>query len=635
MTTIDLLVYITVGAPLLGFIINGLFGRYLGKLPGWIATLMLAVSATSGGYLAYQALFNHLHVSKDIYTWVSVGNLHIPVGYLIDPLTGVMLFVVTFVSLWIHLYSIGYMEHDKGYWRYFAYLNMFVFFMLLLVLGNNFLMTFVGWEGVGLASYLLIGFWYFNDAPRQAGMKAFVVNRIGDAGFLLGMFLIFTLFGSLKYEEVFNAVLQNKEVMALFIALAGVLFFVAATGKSAQIPLYVWLPDAMEGPTPVSALIHAATMVTAGVYLVARASAIYSSVVDVPVVFGLSAPLLVALVGALTAFFAASMALVNNDLKRILAFSTVSQLGYMFAAAGMLGYAAAVFHLYTHAFFKALLFLTAGSVMHAMHDVLDIQRMGGLWKKLPWTGLFMLIGGLALAAIPPFSGFFSKDEILVAVEKNPLIFWLLVVTALMTAFYTFRMFFMVFLGKPRDQHLYEHAHESPPIMLIPMGILAIGAIVAGFVGIGGENSLWAKMLHGTFVFPEHAAHGEHSSFPMIAGLTAGVVGIALAYLMYVLFWPSVPVLMARIFKPIYVVLYNRYWVDEIYDALIVKPLYGISRWILFVGVDRVLIDGTVNALAWVSYGFGAFFRKLQTGNVRTYAVWLLLGALVLIGVLAL
>jgi len=367
----------------------------------------------------------------------------------------------------------------------------------------------------------------------------------------------------------------------------------------------------------------------------ARASAIYSSVVDVPVVFGLSAPLLVALIGALTAFFAASMALVNNDLKRILAFSTISQLGYMFAAAGMLGYAAAVFHLYTHAFFKALLFLTAGSVMHAMHDVLDIQRMGGLWKKLPWTGLFMLVGGLALAAIPPFSGFFSKDEILVAVEKNPIVFWLLVITALMTAFYTFRMFFLVFLGKPRDQHLYEHAHESPPIMLIPMGILAIGAIVAGFVGIGGENSLWAKMLHGTFVLPEHAAHAEHSSFPMIAGLTAGVVGIALAYLMYVLFWPSVPVLMARIFKPIYVVLYNRYWVDEIYDALIVKPLYAISRWILFVGVDRVLVDGTVNAIAWVSYGFGAFFRKLQTGNVRTYAIWLLLGALVLVGVLAL
>ncbi len=633
MNTTDVLVLLTLGAPFLGFLINGSLGRFLGKLPGWIATLALVVSATSGGILAYQALFQHVHVDRTFYVWAHIGGLEIPVGYLIDPLTGVMLFVVTFVSLWIHLYSIGYMAHDKGYWRYFSYLNMFVFFMLVLVLGNNFLLTFVGWEGVGLASYLLIGFWYFNDAPRQAGMKAFVVNRIGDAGFLLAMFLIFVLFGSLKYEEVFKAVLQHKEAMAPVIALAGFLLFVAATGKSAQIPLYVWLPDAMEGPTPVSALIHAATMVTAGVYLVARASAIYSSVVDVPVLFGLSAPALVALIGAFTAFFAATMALVNNDLKRILAFSTISQLGYMFAAAGMLGYAAAVFHLYTHAFFKALLFLTAGSVMHAMHDVLDIQRMGGLWKKLPWTGLFMLIGGLALAALPPFSGFFSKDEILIAVEENPLVFWLLVITAFMTAFYMFRMFFMVFLGKPRDEHLYEHAHESPPIMLLPMGVLAVGSVVAGFVGIGGENSLWAKMLHHAFVLPENLHHAEHSTLPMLLGIAAGVGGILLAWVMYVFLWPKLPVLLARTLRPVYVLLYNRYWVDELYDLLFVKPLYGVSRWLLFLAVDRVLVDGTVNALAWVSYGFGYVFRGLQTGSVRTYALWIVIGAVMLVGIL--
>jgi len=320
MNLTDILVIITVGAPLFGFLINGLFGRSLGKLAGWIAVLMLAISTITGGTLAYQTLFNHLVVERDFYTWMFAGELNITVGYLLDPLTGVMLFVVTFVSLWIHLYSIGYMEKDEGYWRYFAYLNMFVFFMLILVLGNSFPLTFVGWEGVGLASYLLIGFWYFRDAPRNAGLKAFVVNRVGDAGFLLGMFLIFSLFGTLKYSEVHKFVLENKEVLAIPLGIAALLFFFAATGKSAQIPLYVWLPDAMEGPTPVSALIHAATMVTAGVYLIGRTSFLYTSVHDVPVFFGLSAPQTVALIGALTAFFSATMALVNNDLKRILAF---------------------------------------------------------------------------------------------------------------------------------------------------------------------------------------------------------------------------------------------------------------------------------------------------------------------------
>ncbi|MEO0138295.1 MAG: NADH-quinone oxidoreductase subunit L [candidate division WOR-3 bacterium] len=633
MNTVDILVITTVSAPFFGFLINGIFGRKLGKLPGWIATLMLLISTLTGGYLAYQTLFGGLTVEKDLYTWMFAGDLNITVGYLLDPLAGIMLFVVTFVSLWIHLYSIGYMEHDEGYWRYFSYLNMFVFFMLVLVLGNSFPVTFVGWEGVGLASYLLIGFWYFRDAPRQAGMKAFVVNRIGDAGFLLGMFLIFALFGTLKYTEVNNFVLQNKETLASSLALAGLLFFVAATGKSAQIPLYVWLPDAMEGPTPVSALIHAATMVTAGVYLVARTSFLYSSVKDVPILFGLSSPEMVAIIGALTAFFAATMALVNNDLKRILAFSTISQLGYMFSAAGMFGYSAGVFHLYTHAFFKALLFLTAGSVMHALHDVLDIQRMGGLWKKLPWTGLFMAIGGLALAGIPPFAGFFSKDEILLATQEFPFVFWLLVITAFLTAFYMFRMFFMVFFGKPRDHHLYEHAHESPPIMLIPMGILAMGSIVAGFVGLGGEHSLWAKLFKDAFVLPEHF-HISHTSLPMLLGITAGVLGILLAYFMYVLS-PSIPVVMAKVFKPVYVVLYNRYWVDEIYYFVFVKGLNFISKWILFLLVDRILIDGTINALAWISYAFGSLFRKLQTGSVRTYALWLVVGALFILGILAL
>jgi NADH-quinone oxidoreductase subunit L len=633
MNLTDILVIITVGAPLFGFLINGLFGRSLGKLAGWIAVLMLAISTITGGTLAYQTLFNHLVVERDFYTWMFAGELNITVGYLLDPLTGVMLFVVTFVSLWIHLYSIGYMEKDEGYWRYFAYLNMFVFFMLILVLGNSFPLTFVGWEGVGLASYLLIGFWYFRDAPRNAGLKAFVVNRVGDAGFLLGMFLIFSLFGTLKYSEVHKFVLENKEVLAIPLGIAALLFFFAATGKSAQIPLYVWLPDAMEGPTPVSALIHAATMVTAGVYLIGRTSFLYTSVHDVPVFFGLSAPQTVALIGALTAFFSATMALVNNDLKRILAFSTISQLGYMFSASGMLGYSAGVFHLYTHAFFKALLFLSAGSVMHALHDVLDIQRMGGLFKKLKWTGLFVLIGGLALAGIPPFAGFFSKDEILMATQEFPFVFWLLVITAFLTAFYTFRMFFMVFLGKPRDHHLYEHAHESPPVMLIPMGILAIGSILAGFVGLGGEKSLWAKILEETFVLPEHF-HISHSSLPMLLGLSAGILGIALAYFMYVLS-PNLPVILAKTFRPIYLVLYNRYWVDEIYNFIFVKGLNFISKWTLFLLVDRILIDGIINAFAWLSYGIGFLFTKLQTSSVRTYALWIILGALFIVGIISL
>jgi NADH-quinone oxidoreductase subunit L len=633
MNLTDILVIITVGAPLFGFLINGLFGRSLRKLAGWIAVLMLAISTITGGTLAYQTLFNHLVVERDFYTWMFAGELNITVGYLLDPLTGVMLFVVTFVSLWIHLYSIGYMEKDEGYWRYFAYLNMFVFFMLILVLGNSFPLTFVGWEGVGLASYLLIGFWYFRDAPRNAGLKAFVVNRVGDAGFLLGMFLIFSLFGTLKYSEVHKFVLENKEVLAIPLGIAALLFFFAATGKSAQIPLYVWLPDAMEGPTPVSALIHAATMVTAGVYLIGRTSFLYTSVHDVPVFFGLSAPQTVALIGALTAFFSATMALVNNDLKRILAFSTISQLGYMFSASGMLGYSAGVFHLYTHAFFKALLFLSAGSVMHALHDVLDIQRMGGLFKKLPYTGLFMLIGGLALAGIPPFAGFFSKDEILMATQEFPFVFWLLVITAFLTAFYTFRMFFMVFLGKPRDHHLYEHAHESPSVMLIPMGILAIGSILVGFVGLGGEKSLWAKILEETFVLPEHF-HISHSSLPMLLGLSAGILGIALAYIMYVLS-PNLPVILAKTFRPIYLVLYNRYWVDEIYNFIFVKGLNFISKWVLFLLVDRILIDGIINALAWLSYGIGLFFTKLQTSSVRTYALWIILGALFIVGIISL
>ena len=591
-------------APLAGAIFNGVLGSPFRKHAHWVAVLAILVSWAA----AYQLLLYALSggtLNLNFYTWVPVGDFRAPFGLLLDALSAFMAFTVTTVSLFIHIYSAGYMHGDPGYRRYFAYLNLFVFSMLLLVLANNFLLLFVGWEAVGLCSYLLIGFWYEKKSASDAGKKAFIVNRIGDAGFLLGILTLFSTFGSVEYTEVFE---RAPEVGAAVLGTIGLLLFIGAVGKSAQFPLYVWLPDAMEGPTPVSALIHAATMVTAGVYMVARAHAI----------FGANASIsnLVASIGAFTALFSASIALVNDDIKRILAYSTISQLGYMFIGVGLGAYTAGMFHLFTHAFFKALLFLAAGSVMHALHGELNIWKMGGLWRKLPWTGGMFLIGALALAGIPPFAGFFSKDEILkAAYESGHQVIWAVgTLTVLLTAFYMFRAFFVVFLGKPRDPELYEKAHESPLVMLIPMGVLAFGSLVTGFPAHG-----IAEFLGQTLPAPEF--HDSASSLPLTLSLLSALIGIGVAAALYLYNRPS-PETLIRWTKPLYKLLKGKYYVDEIYEWLVVKPVRGLAV-LSFKLFDRVLIDGTVNALAWISAAFGGALRKLQTGAVSTYALWML------------
>ncbi len=464
--------------PLIGFLINGLFGsRFKENHIGTIASAAIGLSFIVSVTIFFQVLqlpASERSISRIIYTWIQTGDFQVNIGFLIDPLSLVMLLVVTGVGFLIHVYSIGYMHGDRSFARYFAYLNLFTFSMLLLVLADNFLLLFVGWEGVGLCSYLLIGFWFENNDYADAGRKAFVVNRIGDFGFLLGMFLIFQHFGSLNFNAVFS---QAPEVLTTGLATAiCLLLFLGATGKSAQIPLYVWLPDAMAGPTPVSALIHAATMVTAGVYMVARCHVLFLSS---PFVLNL-----VAIIGICTAFLAATIALVSNDIKKVLAYSTISQLGYMFLACGVGAFGAAIFHVSTHAYFKALLFLSAGSVMHALGNETDMTKMGGLRKKLPITYRFFLIGALALAGVPLFSGFFSKDEILWKAASSPFGgFWLWFAGAAvagLTAFYTFRLIFMTFHGRSRvSKEVATHIHESPKIMTVPLGILAVLAIVGG------------------------------------------------------------------------------------------------------------------------------------------------------------
>ena len=598
-------------APFLGMLINGLFGTFFKRKAHWVAVPALGVSAAAASYLLWLFATGAQPAEFNLYTWMLAGRLEVPFGLYLDQLSAVMAFTVTFVSFLIHVYSVGYMGHDPGFRRFFTYLNLFVFFMLLLVLSNSSLLMFVGWEGVGLASYLLIGFWYERLSASNAGKKAFIVNRIGDAGFLLAIFTLFAHFGTLRFSELAHLAHSAPHWLLTAIAL---LLFVGAVGKSAQFPLYVWLPDAMEGPTPVSALIHAATMVTAGVYMVARSNFIYSQAPE--------ASLLVASVGAFTAIFAASMALVNNDIKRILAYSTISQLGYMFMGVGLGAYAAGIFHLFTHAFFKALLFLGAGSVMHAMHDVLDIRRMGGLAKKLPQTAAVFTVGSLALAGIPPFAGFFSKDAILHAAHSGGhTLIWLVgTITAFMTAFYMFRAVFMVFTGKPRDRELYEGAHESPPVMTVPMWVLALGATLLGFVQ-GWFNHLLEP------VWVHHHAHEPASLNLLLISVGAAGLGLLVAAFMY---WrPGFrSELLAKLLRPLYVVLYRKYWVDEIYNALVVKPLWFLSAYPLYRGLDTWVIDrGLVDGTGYLFKGAGALARAFQRGNLRRYALFIVLGAL--------
>jgi NADH-quinone oxidoreductase subunit L len=559
----------------------------------------------------------------EYFTWIQAGTFHAPFGLYLDPLSSVMILVVTGVGLLIHIYSIGYMHGDPLFSRYFAFLNLFIFSMLILVLANNYVLMFVGWELVGLSSYLLIGFWFERKSAADAGKKAFIVNRIGDFGFLIGIFTIFILFHSTSFSDVFH---RTSEVPRQMITIACLWLFCGAIGKSAQFPLHVWLPDAMEGPTPVSALIHAATMVTAGVYMVARSFPLYS--------LSDSAMLLVASTGTFTAIFAASMALVQYDIKRVLAYSTISQLGYMFMALGVGAFTAGIFHLMTHAFFKALLFLCAGSVMHALGGETDFRKMGGLKGPLAKTYWRFLIGGLAISGIFPLSGFFSKDAILLGAyfsEPWGKTIWAIgLITALLTAYYTFRVIFRTFHTPPENPHITEHAHDSPPIMMIPLTILAVLSIAGGWVGIPGYD-LFARFLEPVLPEMRHPVNLTTELTLMFVALGAGLLGIFIAYRVH-LQRPELAqeALDKPFFARIHTLLARKFYVDEIYHALIVRPVYLFSERVLYRTVDVNIIDGIVNDTAALLRGTGNVFRRFQTGDARTYAAAILIGTLALI-----
>ncbi len=610
--------------PLAAFVLNILLGRrFLRHQAHWPSVLAVGASMV----LAFKVLMDVLGgqgADLDLYTWVLSGGFKVSVGFLIDQLTTVMLIVVTTVSFLVHVYSIGYMHDDPGYYRFYAYLSLFTFSMLMLVMANNFLQLYFGWEAVGLCSYLLIGFWYQKPSASRAGMKAFVVNRFGDFGFGLGVMLIFVTLGGLHYKEVFEKVQEVAQgtlhigpIEVKTVTLMALLLFCGAVGKSAQIPLHVWLPDAMEGPTPVSALIHAATMVTAGVFMVARCAPIFNlSPVAMDVV---------AVVGGVTALFAATIALVQNDIKRIIAYSTISQLGYMFLACGVGAYSAGIFHLYTHAYFKALLFLCAGSVMHAMAGELDIQKMGGLKRYMPVTYWTMLIASLSISGIPPLAGFFSKDDILAqayAAGGVGKFVWLLgTVAALLTAFYSFRLIYLAFHGQFRGtEEQKHHLHESPPVMTVPLILLCIGAVAAGWVGIpealGGSNAFGRFLHHAIEARQYHLGHTEEYLI-MALSVIVGLTGIVLAYIFYIKD-RNIPLRLARRFQFLYRLLWNKYYVDELYGAVIVRPAFFVASSVIEGLSDRVVIEGIVNGLPALIGRIGAGLRKLQNGIVQNY-----------------
>ncbi len=605
--------------------------------------------------------------TTDLFTWIRSGALplaggglatfEVPWGFQLDALSAVMILVVTGVGFLIHVYSTGYMWEDTGYYRFFSYLNLFMFAMLTLVLANNFVMMFVGWEGVGLCSYLLIGFYFDKKSAGDAGKKAFVVNRIGDAGFLLGMMLIFVHFGSLRFEEVFNraAALPAQDGHG-FLFWATICLFIGATGKSAQIPLYVWLPDAMEGPTPVSALIHAATMVTAGVYMIARCNSLFSRAPETMTI--------VAIVGAATAVFAATIGLTQNDIKRVLAYSTVSQIGYMVAALGVGAFVGGIFHLMTHAFFKALLFLGSGSVIMAMHHEQDMRKMGGLRKYLPWTYRTMLIGTLTIAGVPGLAGFFSKDEILWRAWSNghPYVWLLLWLGAGLTAFYMFRLIFLTFWGEERmDEHTRHHIHESPKRVVYPLAALALLSVIGGYVGLPGwtgVSNTFERFLEPVLRLPEPAhlvvVHmgGQEFLFTCLSVVVA-LGGIFLAYRFYVVN-PEVPGRIANRFQGLYRLIYSKYRVDEIYDALFVNRAKDLGNACYFVDskfvdgavngtaattrgtatlsriFDKYVVDGLVNLVGWINMALNSIATSMQTGLVQRYALGAVFGILIII-----
>jgi NADH-quinone oxidoreductase subunit L len=610
--------------PLAGAFLNAVFGRVTRRHAHWIAVPALAASFVAA-CAVFARVWNGEIFTGRLFPWIVAADFEASVLGHVDALTGIMLVVVTGVGFLIHLYSIGYMHGDPSYPRFFAYLNLFVFSMTMLVLAGNFLLLYVFWEAVGLCSYLLIGFWYTRDSAAQAGKKAFIVNRVGDFGFGLGVMWLWLALGSLNYADVFKGAATLAPATATGIAL---LLFMGACGKSAQLPLHTWLPDAMEGPTPVSALIHAATMVTAGVYMVARSHALFErSGVALSVVMW---------VGVATALFAATIALVQTDIKRVLAYSTISQLGYMFAAVGLGAYAAGIFHLVTHAFFKALLFLGAGSVIHALQGEQDLRRMGGLAPRMVVTTITMFIGAAGLSGLPPLAGFFSKDEILAsAYARGHAVVWLLLLAgAGFTAYYTFRLFFLAFLSGPRmPKDIAHHAHESPVAMTLPLVVLSILTLIAGWVvGLPGEQGTRFERFLAPVLPAEEAAHGGVQALVLaIASVVAALVGIGMAWGRYVA-RPVRPDVIGHPRTRLHRLLLNAYYVDWFYDQALVQPFYHVSRFAARV-IDLGLIDGAVNLVGRLVVAWAAGFRRLQTGYVVNYALTMLAGAVVLVGFL--
>ena len=628
--------------PLAGAAINGFLGRRSSKTA--VTTIALAFPGLAFALALWIALGFSSSAAPYVFNlahWIRSGNFSVDFAFYLDQLSLVMLLVVTGVGFLIHVYSVGYMSDDPSYYRFFTYLNLFMFFMLTLILANNYLVMFIGWEGVGLASYLLIGFWFQKDSAASAGKKAFIVNRIGDFGFLIGLFLIIQHFGSLNFTEVFSKVepLQAETSGAGLLTTIGILLMVGACGKSAQIPLYVWLPDAMEGPTPVSALIHAATMVTAGVYMVARSHVIFERA---PI-----ALTVVAIIGTLTALFAATIGITQTDIKKVLAYSTVSQLGYMFMACGVGAFSAGIFHLMTHAFFKGLLFLGAGSVIHAVGGEQDMRKMGGLKTYIPTTFATMLIATAAIAGIPPLAGFWSKDEILwKAYEANPIYWAIGAITAFITSFYMFRLLFMTFWGDYKgiqvDDHGHAHAthghgehghgepHESPMVMLVPLMVLALLSLVGGLVGIhNGFEHFLEPVFGGEFPAAVTEGHGNTELLLMGISVLFSLAGLFVAYVLYVS-KPYLPQKIAASLGAFYEAVLNKYYVDEIYAKLFVKPLVDGSTAILWQGVDRKVIDDTVNNVADGAKHASDEVRHMQSGNLRSYAGWIAAGAAVVI-----
>lgn len=611
--------------PLIGFIINGFFGKKMSKsMSGAIACISVLAS-----FIVAVLIFMEVSASQqksnvvELFSWINSGTLKIPFSFLVDPLSCLFLLIITGIGFLIHVYSTGYMHEDEGFSRFFTYLNLFIFFMLLLVLGNNYLIMFVGWEGVGLCSYLLIGFWFKNDAYNKAANKAFIMNRIGDLGFLLGIILIFVNFGSITFGEVFG---KAASVPTATITAIALLLFVGAMGKSAQLPLYTWLPDAMAGPTPVSALIHAATMVTAGIYMVVRSNVFYS--------ISETASEFVAVVGALTALFAAVIALLQTDIKKVLAYSTVSQLGLMFLALGVGAYSSAVFHVTTHAFFKALLFLGAGSVIHAMGGEQNISKMGGLKKALPVTFLTMLIGTIAISGVPPFAGFFSKDEILAHTYEHSQLLWFVgSIASLGTAFYMFRMLYLTFYGKFRGTHEQEHhLHESPKSMTIPLMVLAALTVFGGVLGLPefwGMKNWMSENLDPIIIRknPSILSHDTEWTLMIIA------VGVALStiYFAYQMFmkYKVLPAEKEADMKPFQRIIFHKFYVDEFYDAVIRKPLDAISQ-VFYKFFDKQILDGIVNGTGDITKWSASQLRNLQTGRIGFYIMAMVVGIITIL-----